>query len=272
MPNGLIVRGVTVGNDSSRCVLACTTKVFDNGSPIEFVGVGSTTLRWFGKLEKVWYCGPSVFRLVTLLCSGCLFLLHLFLLITQHSTSNTLKCILACERRCRQRHRRRHDVVLIIVPLLGTMCGILIHMFVNENIWILNRHLAREVWVAVKPGTSRRCNLRLRSVARVVGRERCGTWSALQPWLADGLETLSPGVVGLGTLSLCWLCKLCRRCSPCLGMSEAEVWLGLVERRKARYRGQSRLREEIGVVKTQRYGSLLTGVLLQRVRQGSPFW
>lgn len=80
-----------------RCVLAHTPEVFDDSDPVELVGIRSASLRRLCKLEQVRYCRPSVLCFVSLLHMNCLLLLLLFFLITQHSSSNTLECILALE-------------------------------------------------------------------------------------------------------------------------------------------------------------------------------
>ena len=66
----------------SRRVLARTNEIFDNSSPVKFIGVGSTTLRWLCELEDIWYCGPPVLHLTVPLLFCCILLLNFLLLIT----------------------------------------------------------------------------------------------------------------------------------------------------------------------------------------------
>ena len=86
------------------CVMAHTPVVLNDSSPVEFVGIRSTALRRLCELEQVRYCGPSILDLVSFLCLGCLLLLRLFLLVTQHPSSNALEGVLAFEGRSRERY------------------------------------------------------------------------------------------------------------------------------------------------------------------------
>jgi hypothetical protein len=72
--------GILVVRDGR--VLACANEIFDNSSPVKFVGVGSTTLRWLCELEDIRYCGPPVLRLTFPLLFSCILLLDFLLFIT----------------------------------------------------------------------------------------------------------------------------------------------------------------------------------------------
>jgi hypothetical protein len=66
----------------NRRVLARANEIFDDSSPVKFVGVGSTTLRWLCELEDIRYCRPPVLRLTVPLLFNCILLLEFLLLFT----------------------------------------------------------------------------------------------------------------------------------------------------------------------------------------------
>lgn len=132
-----------------RRVLADTSEVLNDSSPVKLVGIGCTALCGLCELEQVRYRRPTVLDLVTLLCFGCLLLLHFFLLITQHPSPNTLERVLAFEEWRRERYGRCHYDALPPMCLLCHMCCILIIVLIDADIWILTGHLAREVRVGI---------------------------------------------------------------------------------------------------------------------------
>lgn len=137
--------GFLVGHN--RRILARANEIFDNSSPVKFVGIGSTTLCWLCELEDIRYCGPPVLCLTVPLLFRCILLLEFLLLFTKHPASNALERVLACERwrlygRWRFRHRRFRESVLCVDTALRTTCCVLVDVFVDEDIGVLTRHLA----------------------------------------------------------------------------------------------------------------------------------